>query len=186
MKIILASTSPRRKFLLAQKGIDFDVVSPEFDEKFESNIFSYEKILEISLNKAKSIMNNVPENSIILSADTIVVFDNKILLKPKDKNDAFNMLKELSGKEHFVVTAYTLLCPKTGKTINKYVKSYVEFGNLTDEQIHKYIDEYNPLDKAGAYGLQELPEYFRAKTRGSENNVIGLPVEEILEDLKEF
>lgn len=186
MKIILASTSPRRKFLLEKACIDFDIVPPEFDEKFENNIFSYEKILNISLNKALSIKDKVGENSIILSADTIVVFDNKILLKPKDKEDAFNMLKELSEREHFVVTAYTLFCPKTQKTINKYVKSYVRFGKLTDEQIKKYIEDFNPLDKAGAYGLQELPDYFRAETVGSENNVIGLPVEEILEDLKDF
>ena len=186
MKLILASTSPRRKFLLAQKGLVFDVVAPNFDEKFEDNNFSYEKILNVSLNKALSIKDNVDENSIILSADTIVVYNDKILLKPKDKKDAFKMLKELSGNEHFVVTAYTIFCPKTGKTVSKYVKSYVEFGNLTDEQIKKYIDEFNPLDKAGAYGLQELPDYFKAKTKGSEHNVIGLPVEEILEDLKEF
>ena len=186
MKIILASTSPRRKFLLAQAGIDFDIVPPQFDEKFEDNIFSYEKILSTSLNKAKSIKNIVPEDSIILSADTIVVFNNKILLKPKDKKQAFEMLKELSGNEHFVVTAYTLLCPKTGKTISKYVKTYVTFEKMTDKQINKYIEDFNPLDKAGAYGLQELPDYFGAKTKGSENNVIGLPVEEILEDLKNF
>ena len=186
MKIILASTSPRRKELLKKAGIEFEVISPKYDEKFENFDFSFEKIENISLNKAKSVADEIPDNSIILSADTVVVFENKILLKPKDKSDAFNMLKKLSGKKHFVVTCYTLFCPKTGKTITKHVKSFVEFGALTDEQIKKYIEKFNPLDKAGAYGLQELPKYFNVKTTGSVNNVIGLPVEEIIKDLKNF
>ena len=108
------------------------------------------------------------------------------MLKPKDKQDAFNMLKKLSGNEHYVVTGYTLLHPQDNKIITSHVKSYVRFAKLSDEQIQQYIDEYKPLDKAGAYGLQELPAYFNAETKGSMNNVIGLPVEEILEDLKKF
>lgn len=186
MKLILASTSPRRKSLLEKAGIKFDIVPPCYDEQFESLDFTFEKAEKISLNKALSIKNVVPKDSIILSADTVVVFENKILLKPKDEKDAFNMLKSLSGKEHFVVTSYTLLSVETGKTITSHVKSYVSFSNLSDEQIQKYIDDYKPFDKAGAYGLQELPQYFGAKTKGSINNVIGLPIEEILEDLKEF
>ena len=186
MRVILASTSPRRKNLLEKAGIEFEVISPKYDEKFDNFNFSFEKIENISLNKAKSVAEDVYDDSIILSADTVVVFENKILLKPKDKKDAINMLKKLSGKVHFVVTCYTLFCPKTGKIITKHVKSYVEFGVLSDEQIIKYIENFNPLDKAGAYGLQELPDYFKAKTTGSVNNVIGLPVEEILEDLKNF
>ena len=186
MKIILASTSPRRKQLLKQFGVEFDIIQPEFDEKFENKDFTFEKIEKVSFNKAKSIADKVPDDSVILSADTVVVFENKILLKPKDRQDAFNMLKTLSGKEHFVVTGYTLLQPKTGKKITKHVKSFVRFAPLSDAQINDYIDTYKPLDKAGAYGLQELPEYFHAKTNGSMNNVIGLPVEEILEDLKKF
>lgn len=186
MKIILASTSPRRKTLLKQAGIEFEVISPNYDEEFDNFDFSYEKIENISFNKAKSVAEKISNNSIILSADTVVVFENRILLKPKDKQDAFNILKKLSGNKHFVVTCYTLLCPKTNKAVTKHVKSYVEFGNLTDEQINSYIENFKPLDKAGAYGLQELPDYFKAKTTGSVNNVIGLPVEEILEDLKKI
>ena len=186
MKIVLASTSPRRKLLLAQAGLDFDVISPGFDEKFENRNFSFEKIEQISLNKAKSIVNKVPNDAVIISADTVVVFENKILLKPKDKKDAYNILKSLSGNEHFVVTGYTLLCQQKNITVTSHVKSYVSFAELTDEQIWDYIENYKPLDKAGAYGIQELPSYFRAKTKGSLNNVIGLPVEEILENLKIF
>jgi len=186
MEIILASTSPRRKNLLESTGLEFEIVSPDYDEEFETLDFTFDKIEKVSLSKALSIKDSVSENSVIISADTVVVFENKILLKPKDEQDAFTMLKELSGREHFVVTGYTLLCPKTGKTITSHVKSYVSFAPLSDVQIKKYIDEYKPLDKAGAYGLQELPDYFDAKTKGSINNVIGLPVEEILEDLKNF
>ena len=186
MKIILASTSPRRKQLLKQFGVEFDIIQPEFDEKFENKDFTFEKIENVSLNKAKSIEDKITDNSVIISADTVVVFENKILLKPKDRQDAFNMLKNLSGKEHFVVTGYTLLQPKTKKQVTNHVKSIVSFASLSDEQINDYIDNYKPLDKAGAYGLQELPDYFGAKTKGSINNVIGLPVEEILEDLKNF
>lgn len=186
MKIILASTSPRRKMLLTQAGLDFEIVPPSYNEEFENDDFTFKKIENISLNKANSIKDSVLSDSIILSADTVVVFKNKILLKPKDKTDAFNILKNLSGNEHFVVTAYTLLCPKTQKTKTSHVKSYVKFAPLTDEQILDYIENFNPLDKAGAYGLQELPEYFKAETTGSQNNVIGLPIEEIIEDLKNF
>lgn len=186
MKIILASTSPRRKQLLTQFGIEYSIIPPKYDEKFENKYFSFEKIENVSLNKAKSIKDMVSDDSVIISADTVVVFNNKILLKPKDKQNAFEMLKNLSGQEHFVVTGYTLLQPKTKKCITKHVKSIVKFGSLSDEQINDYINKYNPLDKAGAYGLQELPEYFHARTKGSINNVIGLPIEEIIEDLKVF
>ena len=184
MKIILASTSPRRRNLFKASGLDFEIVPPKYEEQFESLDFTCEKIEKLSLNKALSVKDEVPEDSVISSADTVVVFENKILLKPKDEQDAFNMLKTLSGKEHFVVTGYTLLAPKINKTVTSHVKSYVSFALMTDEQIQKYIDDFKPLDKAGAYGLQELPEYFGAKTKGSINNVIGLPVEEILADLK--
>lgn len=186
MKIILASTSPRRKQLLTQFGINFDIIPPEFDEKFENKFFTFEKIENVSFNKANSIKDKVSDDSVILSADTVVVFKDEILLKPKDRKDAFEMLKSLSGNEHFVVTGYTLLQPKTNKRITGHVKSFVKFAELTDEQINDYIDNYKPLDKAGAYGLQELPPYFKAETKGSINNVIGLPVEEISEDLKNF
>lgn len=186
MNIILASTSPRRKNILEQEGIAFDVISPEFDETFKDNTFSYDKVLNVSYNKAKSIADKVPKNSIIISADTIVVYDNKILLKPKDKKEAFNILNKLSGREHFVITAYTIFCPERDKVISKYVKSIVSFGKLTKEQIEKYINDFHPLDKAGAYGIQELPDYFNAKTEGSVENIIGLPIKEILEDLKNF
>ena len=186
MKIILASTSPRRKKLLENVGLAFEIVPPTYNEEFKTLDFTFDKIEKVSLNKALSIKSSVPKNSVIISADTVVVFENRILLKPKNEQDAFNMLKQLSGKEHFVVTGYTILCPKTEKTITSHVKSFVSFAPLTDEQIKNYIKEYRPLDKAGAYGLQELPDYFGAKTKGSMNNVIGLPVEEILEDLKKI
>lgn len=186
MKIILASTSPRRKYLLKRAGVEFEVIEPIYDEKFDTDNFSFEKIEDVSYRKAKSIELLVPKNAVILSADTVVVYDNKILLKPKNKEEAFKMLKTLSGKQHFVVTSYTLLLSQTEKFLTKHVKTYVEFASLSDEQILKYIVEFNPMDKAGAYGLQELPDYFKVQTKGSENNVIGLPVEEILEDLKKF
>lgn len=178
-KIILASSSPRRRQILLGMGLEFEVLTSDYEETLEDACFSYEKIEELACNKAKAVLDKLCSQSldckvIIIGADTVVVLDNKILGKPQDKQDAFKMLKVLSGKKHFVVTS---VCAIDGKTKQEKVlstTSYVEFEELSDNQINHYIETFKPFDKAGAYGIQELPEGFVKSVEGSFENIIGL------------
>lgn len=185
-KIILASQSPRRRELLKEVCLDFDSLCPDYDEKIDTDLFSEEIIENIALNKALSLEKAVPANSLILSADTVVVSDGKILGKPKDKEDAFKMLKELSGKTHKVVTSVSIFDVETKTHTTRSTTSYVTFNNLTDEKISNYIEAKNPLDKAGSYGIQELDESFIVNVEGSFSNIVGLPLETVSQMLKPF
>lgn len=193
-RIILASQSPRRHELIKSLNIDFKVILPTFEEKLESDEYSDKIILSLSLSKALSVLDNnnqgtdlfLLKNSLIISADTVVVFNNKIFGKPKDKKQAKKMLQQLSGNTHFVVTAISVIDTETKKSISKLTKTYVTFQNLSDELIDKYINEKQPLDKAGAYGIQEMGEEFIKKVDGELDNVIGLPTKTLIEILKEF
>lgn len=186
-RILLASQSPRRHSLIKKLNVDFDTTSPSFEEKLESNIYSDKKIQSLSLQKALSVINdnetkkNSLKNCLIISADTVVVLNNIILGKPKDEKNAYEMLNDLSGKEHFVVTALTVLDTDTKKIYNDIVKTYVTFCNLSEELINKYIKEKKPLDKAGSYGIQEMGPEFIAKVDGDLENVIGLPTKALKE-----
>ena len=171
-QIILASASPRRKELLLRAGIDFKVVPSNYEEKLNSLIFSEEKIEDIAKNKALDVAARFPDD-IIVSADTVVVLNNKIFTKPKNNEHAKSMLKELSGKTHFVQTSICVVF--ADKIIIKSTKTYVTFNILSDEDINNYIKAYKPFDKAGAYGIQELPENFIKNVDGDIENVIGIP-----------
>jgi len=173
-KLILASGSPRRKELFKTLNMDFEIIPSSYDEKLDNFIFSYQKIENLAYNKALSVAKNIKDEALIAGADTVVVLNNKILGKPQDKADAFNMLKSLSGKEHFVVTSICVIeTPSLRKKINS-TTSYVEFENLTNEMINNYIEKFKPFDKAGAYGIQELPHGFVKHVGGSFENIIGL------------
>jgi len=192
--IILASQSPRRHELIKSLNIDFKVILPTFEEKLETDEYSDKIILSLSLSKALSVLDNnnqgtdlfLLKNSLIISADTVVVYNNKIFGKPKDVNHAKQMLKQLSGNTHFVVTAISVVDTDTKKSISKLTKTYVTFQNLSDELIDKYIKEKQPLDKAGAYGIQELDEKFIKNVTGELDNVIGLPTKTLRTILNEF
>ena len=192
--IILASQSPRRHELIKSLNIDFKVILPTFEEKLETDEYSDKIILSLSLSKALSVLDNnnqgtdlfLLKNSLIISADTVVVYNNKIFGKPKDVNQAKQMLKQLSGNTHFVVTAISVVDTDTKKSISKLTKTYVTFQNLSDELIDKYIKEKQPLDKAGAYGIQELDEKFIKNVTGELDNVIGLPTKTLRTILNEF
>lgn len=186
-KILLASQSPRRHALIKKLNVDFDTVNPTFEEKLESNIYTDEKIKSLSLQKALSVLENNGtdksplKNSLIISADTVVVLDNTILGKPKDEQNAYEMLSSLSGKKHFVVTAITILDTDTKNIFSDIVKTYVTFCDLSEELIKNYIKEKKPLDKAGSYGIQEMGPEFIAKVDGDLENVIGLPTKALKE-----
>ena len=190
--IILASQSPRRHSLIKKIVSGFDVVTPEFDEKLSSPNYTDDAIKSLSLQKALSVLNTHKEsgagiclykNCFIISADTMVVLDSKIYGKPKDEADAMKMLKDLSGQTHFVVTAVTVLDSDTKKALTDVVKTYVTFQNLSDELICEYVKNRKPLDKAGAYGIQEMGSEFIKNVDGDLENVIGFPTRKVKEML---
>lgn len=180
-KIILASGSPRRFEILQNTGLTFDVHPSAYEEVLDNHVFSFEKIEKLAYNKALYVAKESAKNSIVIGADTVVVYNDKILTKPVDRNDAYNMLKTLSGVEHTVVTGICIIDNYDNSVIIDSVVTAVEFEKLTDEQINYYIDNYKPYDKAGAYGIQELPDGFVKRVDGSLENVIGLCSKRVLE-----
>ena len=193
MRIVLASNSPRRKELLAGLGIPYDVfVLQGIDESDPDTLPANEVAEYIARKKAKAYRNENAklsiincQLSIILTADTIVVCDGEILGKPHDAADACAMLRKLSGKTHQVYTGYCL--QTADKTVSGTVCSDVTFKELSDEEITYYVEKYKPLDKAGAYGIQEWIGYIGITgIRGSYYNVMGLPVQRIYEEIKKL
>ena len=193
MRIVLASNSPRRKELLAGLGIPYDVfVLQGIDESYPDTLPANEVAEYIARKKAKAYRNENAklsiincQLSIILTADTIVVCDGEILGKPHDADDACAMLRKLSGKTHQVYTGYCL--QTADKTVSGTVCSDVTFKELSDEEITYYVEKYKPLDKAGAYGIQEWIGYIGITgIRGSYYNVMGLPVQRIYEEIKKL
>lgn len=187
MKFILASASERRKELLSRIVTDFEVMISDFDEKsveISDDIENYVKTL--SEGKARAIALNCSDDSIIIGADTIVVIDNMVLGKPKDKNDAFKMLKLLSNNVHRVYSAVTVInnTKKVMKTECQYTEVY--FSELSDEDIWRYIDTGECLDKAGAYGIQGFGGVFVQKINGCYYNVVGLPLNLLNKMIKEI
>jgi len=170
---ILASNSPRRKEILKNAGYVFSVIPSNYDEKISGLNFSKSIVENCAYNKALDVSKNNYEN-LIVSADTVVVFGNIILGKPHDKIEAFEMLKNLSNKTHFVATSICLI--KKELIIKDTQITYVTFRKLNDDEIIKYIDEKNPLDKAGSYGIQDEGFDFAKKIKGELDNVVGFPL----------
>jgi len=186
MKIVLASNSPRRKNILKNLNLKFEVIPSNYEEKLETDTFSYDLIEDLATQKACDVVRRINEPAIVLGADTVVVLHNKILGKPKDKEDAFRMLKELSGATHMVVTSLCGINTKTNRAALLSTTSYVRFKNLSVETINSYIEDYNPLDKAGSYGIQELPDGILDKYEGSFDNIVGLAPESVLSVLEQL
>ena len=185
-KIILASNSPRRKKILTDLGLKFDVIPSNYEENLQTDIFSYDLIEDLATQKACDVVRRVGKDEIVLGADTVVVLHNKIMGKPKSKEDAFKMLRELSGQTHMVVTSLCGINTKTNRAALLSTTSYVRFKELSDELINYYINEFNPLDKAGSYGIQELPDGILDKYEGSFDNIVGLAPEAVVEVLKKI
>ena len=178
--VILASASPRRKELMKEITSDFTIITSDIDEDKSYSLPPLEAVLDIAKRKGLKVQENHPQD-LIVSADTIVVLNNKIIGKPKDAEDAIKILKELSDKTHEVITAFCMF--KGDKFIERYVVSKVEFNNLSDELIKAYVATGSPLDKAGAYGVQDNDHFpIVKKVTGSMSNVIGFPVDEIKEE----
>lgn len=174
--LILASQSPRRRELIKKIEPNFTVIPSDFDESKVDVKNAFELPGVLSKYKALAIFQKHPEDK-VLACDTIVILDGKVLGKPHSKEEAFKMLKDLSNKAHVVVSGWTLMSKE--KTITRTVKTEVYFNNLTDELINKYIETGSPMDKAGAYGIQDEGFHLVNHIEGSMDNVIGLPTEDI-------
>ncbi len=182
-KIILASQSPRRKQLLEWAEVPFDIVIKETDESYPSGSEIEEIVIHIAKNKAIAVQQTQHISIPILAADTMVVLDNKIIGKPKDRNDAINILTDLSGKKHLVITGVVILY--NNNEIAFADKTEVQFHTLTKEQIEFYVDKYKPYDKAGAYAIQEWIGVIGIKSiNGDFYNVMGLPVSRVIKALE--
>lgn len=182
-KIILASASPRRSQLLSWAEIDFDVIVSDSDENFPASLGFEEAAVHIAQNKALAVKPQVSNDKTILAADTIVVCNNRIIGKPKDRQDAINILHELSGNTHDVITGVAILKP--GREILFADSTTVHFHELNSEQITFYVDNYKPYDKAGAYAIQEWIGVVGIKrVEGCFYNVMGLPVSRVVQALQ--
>lgn len=182
-KIYLASKSPRRQELLKLMNIDYTLFLQDADESYPDTLKT-EEVAEFIANKKLADLE-IPADGIVLTADTIVVVDNEILGKPQNENDAFLMLKKLSGRMHKVITGVCL------KSANKQVSfsetTEVYFRVLRDEEISSYVRQYSPLDKAGSYGIQEwIGITGITRINGSYTNVVGLPSEKVYAALENF
>jgi septum formation protein len=184
-KLILASKSPRRQYLLKELGLNFEVHTKDVDESFPENLKAQEIPLYLCQKKADAFDEELTDTTIVITADTIVWIEGQVLNKPENFDDAVRMLKLLSGKKHEV---YTGVCLKSKhKTKTFYALTSVYFKVLSQEEIEYYINNYNPYDKAGAYGAQEWIGYIAVeKIEGTYFNVMGLPVRELYEELLNF
>jgi len=183
-QIILASQSPRRKMLLQGLGIDFEVKPSPADETYPAGL-NYEEVAEyIAKQKALHFpKDELPEHFILITADTVVCLDNEILGKPKDEADAIAMLRKLSGRKHEVITGVVITTATAQNSFSD--KTDVYFKDLTEAEIAYYVENYRPLDKAGAYGIQEWIGYIGiTRIDGSFFNVMGLPVQRVYEELR--
>ena len=174
-QIILASTSPRRQELLENLGILFRIVEPVYNENILNKAFDYKIVESVAENKGLSVIKQINFPAIVISADTVVINNNVILGKPKDFDDAFKMLSMLNGKTHKVVTSVCIIDNEIDKKIIKSETSEVTFNKISENDIKNYIYDFKPYDKAGSYGIQELPETFIKEIKGEYDNIVGLP-----------
>lgn len=195
-QLILASASPRRKMLLINSGFKFQVLPSKVSEIPNKNLNINEQILEIASQKAEAVYEGLKNGSLkgaspstrpflVLAADTEVVIENKTLGKPVDEKDAFRMLKLLSGRGHLVKTAIVFIESERRERVSHIETTEVIFRVLSDQEINNYIKTGDPMDKAGAYGLQNVGKHFVEKFIGSYDNIIGLSVDVVQKMLRE-
>ncbi|WP_374027896.1 nucleoside triphosphate pyrophosphatase [Bdellovibrio bacteriovorus] len=188
--LILASESPRRKQLLSEAGFSFDVVPVKVSEIPNKNLNVNDQILDIARRKASATLpllkSSRQDAFIVLCADTEVIFNGAPLGKPADRQDAYRILKLLSGKYHEVITAVCLVESSTGKEVSQTETTKIYFRELTDDEIWTYIDTGEPMDKAGAYGIQGQGGKFIERFDGPFDNVVGLPIDLVKNLLSKF
>ena len=184
-RIILASRSPRRQQLLRDLGIKFEIAETDFDETFPAGLDGRETALFLAVKKADSFRQSIADNEIVITADTIVWCNGKVLGKPASLEDARSMIRELSGNTHEVITGVCLLGSKKESAFENTTR--VTFEELTDSEIDYYINSFKPFDKAGAYGIQEwIGIAACSRIEGSYFNVVGLPAQKLYRELLNF
>lgn len=174
MKLILASGSPRRAELLSRMGLRYTVQPSNQEEILEPGLMPQQEVISLSLQKAQAVYGGSPADAVVLSADTVVVLDDKILGKPRDDEDAKRMLRALSGRSHLVLTGVTVMSSQGIQTHCE--ETTVHFKTLSEQEIDVYVSTKEPADKAGAYGIQGYGAMFVTGIEGDYYNVMGLPV----------
>ncbi len=189
MRIVLASQSPRRRELLDQIGLSFDIIVSDVNEDVAAEDPAV-MVEELSARKASAVAEQLPdeEDILIIGADTLVAAGNAVLGKPKDTEDAVNMLHMLEGDVHRVLTGVTLIARKNGREERKtfHESTEVEFFPMSDEEILSYVATNDPMDKAGSYAIQTICARYIKGIRGDYNNVVGLPVGRLYQEAKEY
>jgi septum formation protein len=182
--VILASQSPRRQYLLKELMIDFEILpNHELEEIYPAGLSKEEIPVYLAEKKAESVMPVIPEKTLLITADTIVWLNGKVVNKPANHNEAISMLHELSGSMHEVITGVCISLPHMKHSF--YCSTLVWFTDLSDKEISEYVTAYRPFDKAGAYGIQEWIGYIGIeRIEGSYFNVMGLPVQKLYQQLK--
>ena len=188
MRVILASSSPRRKELMDMLNIPYEVMSYDHDEILNKEKSVYEQCMDISYQKGKIVFDSFNEDVIVISSDTIVVMNGEIYGKPIDRNDAYNMISKIQGTNHEVVSALTVFYRKDGKdTVREtYEKAIVTVDNMTDSEINEWIDSGKAFGKAGAYAIQEEFGKYIKKIDGDFYTIVGLPLNKLYNILKEL
>jgi len=181
-QLILASQSPRRRYLLEQAGLTFAVIPSTFDENSVRLANPDDYVKTLAEAKAEAVARQYPD-SWVIGADTIVSIGSAILGKPGDPREARQMLEQLSGQTHFVYTGYAVICKNKHTRISDVIKTNVQFKELTKDEIDWYIQTGEPFDKAGAYAIQGMGTFLVRRIQGSYTNVVGLPVCEVIETL---
>lgn len=184
MKIILASASPRRKQILENTKLKFSIEKSNINEVFFENETPQNMVMRLAYEKAFDIAK-YNQDKLIIGADTIVVLDDRVLGKPKDEQEAYDMIKNLSNKTHKVITGISLINLSLNKIVKDYVVSYVTFKNLSEDSIKDYISTKESLDKAGAYGIQGYGALLVDHIEGDYFNIVGLPISRLSDLLKE-
>ncbi len=185
IKLILASQSPRRSQLMADCGLEFEVMGYDLDESYPDSLAAAEVPEYLARLKSDGFPHELAENQVVVTADTVVICEGMILGKPKDEEGAKRMLRKISGRKHCVITGVVLR--SKSHSLSFSCESEVYFRELSDEEIDYYVAKYQPLDKAGSYGIQEWIGYIGIeRIEGSFYNVMGLPIQRLYTELKNF
>ena len=187
MRIILASQSPRRKDLMDLAKFDYEIIVSQFDENVDKNLRLEEQSKEIAYGKAKEVFDNTQGNRIVIGSDSLVILDGEQLVKPKNREEATQMLKKIQGRSHSVYTSIAVLVENNEeyKEYKELHEAKVFIKKMTDQEIRKYVESGEPFDKAGGYGVQTSFAVFIERIEGEYSVVVGLPLSRIYEILKE-
>ncbi len=188
MRIILASTSPRRQKLMQEFNLPFEVITKAVDESFVGTNNIYEQSMQVSKRKAEAIFKDIADDVIVIGSDTIVVYNNKIYGKPKDYDDAFRMIKDFSGNTHEVISSLCLLVRKDGKEYTEltYDKCDVSVDVMSDDEIKEWINSNDVYSKAGAYAIQEGFGKYIKEIKGDYFSIVGFPIHKLYNLLKKY